>query len=45
MRERGYEAYVIEGGLHEWRERGYPVEEREARHGWLDAILSALWRD
>jgi hypothetical protein len=30
MREQGYQAYAIEGGLHEWREAGYPVEEKGA---------------
>ena len=40
MREQGYEAYAVKGGLHEWRERGYPVEEREAGNGWLDGLLS-----
>lgn len=42
MREKGYEAYAIKGGLHRWREEGYPVEDKEASHGWLDALLSGL---
>lgn len=43
MREKGYEAYAIDGGLHKWREKGYPVEEKEGRRGWVDAVLSRLW--
>ena len=44
MRENGYDAYAIEGGLHKWREKGYPVEDREGRRGWVDTLLSRLWR-
>ena len=42
MREQGYEAYAIEGGLHAWREKGYPVEQKAGRPGWLDALLTLL---
>ena len=42
MREQDYEAYAIEGGLHAWREKGYPVEQRAVRPGWLEALLTWL---
>jgi rhodanese-related sulfurtransferase len=29
MRKKGYQAYAIKGGLLKWREKGYPVEEKE----------------
>ena len=40
IREQGSEAYAIKGGLQEWRERSYPVEERKAGNGCLDGLLS-----
>lgn len=40
LREQGYEAYAIEGGLHAWRAEGHAVEQKAGRPGWLDALLS-----
>jgi len=30
LRKKGYRAYAIDGGLEDWREAGYPIEEKEA---------------
>jgi rhodanese-related sulfurtransferase len=30
LRDQGYEAYAIEGGLEAWKDAGYPVGEKEA---------------
>jgi rhodanese-related sulfurtransferase len=29
LRNQGYQAYAIKGGLEAWHEAGYPVEEKE----------------
>ena len=29
LRKQGYDAIAIEGGLPEWREAGYPVQEKD----------------
>jgi 3-mercaptopyruvate sulfurtransferase SseA len=28
LRQRGYTAYALEGGLHDWMEAGYPTESK-----------------
>jgi rhodanese-related sulfurtransferase len=30
LRERSYQAFAIKGGLKEWKEAGFPVEEKES---------------
>lgn len=30
LRQQGYEAYAVRGGLDAWREAGYPTERKEA---------------
>lgn len=29
LRKQGYTAYAIEGGLEDWNEAGYPIEQKE----------------
>ena len=33
LRQRGYTAYALEGGLHDWMEAGYPSESKRAEIG------------
>jgi len=33
LREQGYRAYALEGGLQGWYDAGYPLEARTAEQG------------
>jgi len=29
LRNKGYQAFAIEGGLVEWKDQGYPIEKKD----------------
>ncbi len=33
LREQGYQAYALEGGLDAWLDAGYPTDPKEAERG------------